>query len=338
MKLRPVLSDAAPIVGLIAFQSVIGFTVAWIDRANGAASPNATYAAAVQAAAASIYLSVRLIRRAKERAAVAAAARDPLVAPLPPASSSASCEWRALAEAQRATAARLLAERDAAARNDLDAFVMAVHAMKAPVAALGLLAERAESTGVPLRPLDVKLEAEEMDRLLEQALGRIRLVDFERDALVERFDLRDAAASAVRRARRLFIARGIAVALDEVGLEAETDRKWLTFILDQLTVNAAKYASRTVVVRFQALGQALVVRIEDDGPGIHKEDLDRLGSRSFVGASGRRPTARGCLRRATDSIWRPGRRKNWGSASLSRESGRRHGGRPYPAHAPGRFD
>jgi hypothetical protein len=152
---------------------------------------------------------------------------------------------------------------------------------------LGLLAERAESTGVPLRPLDVKLEAEEMDRLLEQALGRIRLVDFERDALVERFDLRDAAASAVRRARRLFIARGIAVALDEVGLEAETDRKWLTFILDQLTVNAAKYASRTVVVRFQALGQALVVRIEDDGPGIHKEDLDRLGSRSFVGASGR---------------------------------------------------
>lgn len=287
MNPRPIFSDAVPILCLIFFQSTIGFVVALIDIAQGLASTNALYAACLQSLAALAYLAVRLIRRSRERAALVLAERNPLEAVLPESFGSTSRAWRRFAEACRTDSARLLAEREAASRRDLDAFVTTVHAMKAPVAALGLLADRSERIGAPLRPLDVKLEAEEMDRLLELALGRVRLADFERDSMVERADLRDLASASVRRARRLFIARGVSVRLGEPGVEVETDRKWMSFVLDQLIVNAAKYARSVVDIRFGSSDGAASISIEDDGPGIHSPDRDRLGTRSFVGAVGR---------------------------------------------------
>jgi signal transduction histidine kinase len=193
-----------------------------------------------------------------------------------------------LVEAARSEAARLLAERDAASREDLDSFIMAVHAMKAPSAAVSLLADRAERTGEALRPIDLKLEAEELDRLLELALGRIRLGDFERDSMIERIDLRELISSSVRRARRIFIARGISVALSEKETFAETDRKWMLFILDQLVVNAAKYAKSSVHIVATCTADVATVSIDDDGPGIPAEEQGRLFARSFVGTTGRR--------------------------------------------------
>ncbi len=285
--LRALASDAAPLLGLVLFQSAVGLSVAWIDRHDGAGPVNAAYAVFVQTAAAGAYLAARSVLRAREWKALSRARGDPLNSGLPPARGESSRLWKALALDQRREASRLLSAREAAAAADIEAFTASVHAMKAPVATLGLLADRSDRTGESLEARDVRLEAEELDRLLELALGRIRLADFEGDSALETVELRDLAARSLKKTRRLFIARGISVDLGEETATAESDRKWLGFILDQIVVNAAKYASASVRIRILREEDSVSVRISDDGPGIPAEDRDRIFTPSFTGAAGR---------------------------------------------------
>jgi len=272
---------------LIVFQAVIGLGVAAIDIRNGNAGSSAFYASCVQVAAALIYLGIRATLRAREWKDIERGLGDSLNADLPRPRGETSREWYCFVSAQRKEAARLLAERDAAAAEDMEAFIAAIHAMKTPATAIALIAEKAEHSGEPPRPIDLKLEAEELDRLLELALGRIRLADFERDTSIEEIDLRTLAAMSIRRARRLFIVRGISMDFPDGGATAETDRKWMAFILDQLIVNAAKYASAAVRVTVRQIGSTAEIAVKDDGPGIPEEDRDRIFTKSFVGSIGR---------------------------------------------------
>ncbi len=285
--LRSLAVDAAPLAGLIAFQAVIGVIVNLIDAYNGLDSSNALYSVFVQITSALLYLAVRTFLRAREWRAFEKLREDPLNSELPAARGETARRWKALALAQRREAARLLSERGSAAAADMEAFVASIHAMKAPVATLGLLAEASERMGDPLRPRDIKLEAEELDRLLELSLGRIRLADFERDTRIEPVELLDLVTGSVRRCRRLFIARGISLDLAKHAVHADTDRKWIAFILDQIIVNAAKYATKAVGIDLCLEDSAAEIRIQDDGPGIPKEDRERVSTRSFVGIAGR---------------------------------------------------
>ena len=292
-RLRSWIADAAPLAGLILFQGIIGVTVARIDAQNGLGPINALYAVFVQCAAGVVYLAVRSALRALERGELEKAALDPLNSELPAARGESASVWKSFSLAQRREAVRILSEREASAASDMDAFVASIHAMKAPAAALGLMADRAERTGIPIDPSDLKLEAEELDRLLELALGRIRLADFERDTFIEPVELCELASRSIRRCRRFFIARGISVDLSDHTTLVETDRKWIGFILDQLVVNAAKYASSSVTVTVSRGGEAAELSVTDDGPGIRPEDHDRLSTRSFVGSTGRAADASG---------------------------------------------
>lgn len=291
MKRFKIFIDSIPFIILIVFQSLIALGVALIDNYFGLASSNALYAVFVQVLAAIIFIIYRTVRIKQEQVILARCLQDPLSLSLPSKKdglgSGSSNAWRTLCEAQRDVAKLLLAQKDANARSDIESFITTIHEMKAPLAAISLLADDAFAKGNALSPFDIKLEAEELDRLLELALGRIRLGDFERDATIERVDLRALASDSVKRVRRLFIVRGISVEIADGEFLVFTDRKWVAFILDQLIVNASKYAQSAVRILFSKEGNCARVTIIDDGKGIPKEDRDRIFAPSFTGASGR---------------------------------------------------
>ena len=82
----------------------------------------------------------------------------------------------------------------------------------------------------------------------------------------------------------LFIHQGLSV---EIGPLAETvvsDKKWLSFLLEQIISNGAKY-THTGGMRIYMEGERLV--LEDTGIGIRPEDLPRIFERGYTGYNGR---------------------------------------------------
>jgi signal transduction histidine kinase len=280
-----ILRGLAPAAAALSFQGGFAIAVMILDRSNRGLSSNVGYVIAVELVAASLFLGALAYAQSRRRKEVGAAIASPLDSATPPARAASDESWRELLVATKAEALKAVAAREARSRDDLDAFLASVHAMKTPATALSLMTERAEREGGSLSIADARLEIDELDRILDRALGRLRLGDFERGSRIRAFDAALLARSALRKHRRLFIARGVAAEVSG-GFEAESDPDWIAFILDQLVSNAAKHAASKVVLRLESAGRAARIDVVDDGPGFGPEDGLRAFGRSAAGGAG----------------------------------------------------
>jgi signal transduction histidine kinase len=82
----------------------------------------------------------------------------------------------------------------------------------------------------------------------------------------------------------------------EAGAEAvwaETDEKWIVFVLGQLVTNAIKYSkpkegAKTLTVTVRETEDECRVIVKDEGIGIAEQDMPRLFDAFFTGENGRR--------------------------------------------------
>jgi signal transduction histidine kinase len=284
-----------PLALALSFQGGFAVAVMVLDRANRSLPSNASYVVAVEAAFAFSFLAVWGVRAYRVRRRIARALVSPLDAELPGAGPGPEAAWKALTEAARAEAIAAIARRDAEARVELDAFLASVHALKTPATALSLMAQRSTADGSPLSADEARLEIDELGRILDRTLGRLRLGDFESGSRITRLDAAAAVREGVKRQRRLLIARKIRVEVGvEGGLAVETDASWLAFILDQLISNAAKYAASRINVDIAAEGRRVRIEIADDGPGLDEEDRLRAFGKSASGSAGAMSRSEAC--------------------------------------------
>jgi signal transduction histidine kinase len=284
---RSLAGYLAPAALALAFPGGFALAVMLLDRANRSLPSNALYVLCIESAFAAIVLFALGARSLAIRRRLARAMGSPLDAVLPAAGRGPEGAWKAFAEALRAEAARELARRDAEAKAELEAFLASVHALKTPATALSLMAQRSIEGGMPMPAEETRLEIDELVRVLDRALGRLRLDDFEYGSRIGRLEAGEALRESVKRHKRLLISRGISV---EIGgwVEAETDPAWLGFILDQLLSNAAKYASSRISGRVGIEGGRCSIRLSDDGPGLDAEDGLRAFGKSASGSAARR--------------------------------------------------
>lgn len=282
---RPRLAAALlPAAAALGFAGL--FPVAVAALAPDYVSRNVGYILLVElvfAAVCLLGLGIAQLRRAGEAEAASA---DPLGGSLPRRRSAADETWIGLLVAARRAAARESAERESEGERALDEFLSSVHAIKTPATALSLMAERAQREGRPLETSELRLEVDELGRAIDRSLARLRLLDFEKGSRMGRFDAAALAREAVRRHRRLFIARSVSARI-EGGFEADSDPDWIAFILDQLVSNAAKHASSSVLVELSVdrSGRSPigVVEVSDDGPGFGAEEALRAFGKSAAG-------------------------------------------------------
>ncbi|MCM3629272.1 sensor histidine kinase [Paenibacillus glycanilyticus] len=173
-----------------------------------------------------------------------------------------------------------------------------VHHMKTPVSVIDLLVqealqERDEEHGDTERLQSIREEAGRMTRGLDMMLHTARLDKIEFDLHPRSVPLHEAARSVINAHKQLCIRHAIFPRI-EGEAAAETDEKWLTFILNQLIGNAIKYSKR------KPGSKKLVIRIEqepdlssaklsviDEGIGIEAHDLPRVFDPFFTGENGR---------------------------------------------------
>lgn len=179
----------------------------------------------------------------------------------------------------------LVSEYDEKKQDMKDYYTMWTHQIKTPISALRLLIQ------------DDKKQFEELfkiEQYAEMALHYARLDSFSSDLAFQRQDVYEMIKSAVKKNYIFFTGKMLSFHLEEFSIQAITDGKWLTFVIEQILSNALKYTSEGGISiyglneeRKETNAEASYIVIEDTGIGIRKEDLPRIFERGFTGYNGR---------------------------------------------------
>jgi signal transduction histidine kinase len=183
----------------------------------------------------------------------------------------------------------LLAHREEAARRAVAKAGDLAHGLKTPLALLSREAELAEAAGQAPLASAISQQVERMRRQIDYHLAHARAAA-SGAAAGARCSIRESADGLARTMLRLHTDRGLSidVRVDPAHV-ARVQREDLDEMLGNLLDNACKWTHSQVVVSSTDAGDALVVTVDDDGPGLVKEMRDAVlvrGVRADEQASG----------------------------------------------------
>ena len=169
-----------------------------------------------------------------------------------------------------------------------------VHEIKTPIAAAHLVARNNPSP--EMDAVDAELDA--IEGYVEQALYYSRGTSLDRDFQIREVVLADVVRDALRHKARTLIGARVAPVLGELDAVVHADPKWLSFVLGQVLVNAAKYRREDGEqghVRIWAERRetgldswVTLLALADDGIGVPAADVGRVFDKGFTGENGRR--------------------------------------------------
>lgn len=181
-----------------------------------------------------------------------------------------------------------------------------IHEIKTPITGIRLLCDNNRSD----LTRGIMAEVEKIERYTEQSLYYARSENTQKDYAVREISLLDVIHGALADNKYLLMQEKVRLELPEKSICVYSDEKWLRFILDQLIVNAVKYARKTPeegtqgsqvdlpqgatgtepVIRFltEDRGEYVTLSIQDNGMGIDAADLPRVFEKGFTGQNGRK--------------------------------------------------
>ena len=182
---------------------------------------------------------------------------------------------------------RLSAAADAAHR-EADAteyYTLWSHQIKTPLAAMRLLLQ--ESPDIPGRSAFAQ-ELFKAEQYVDMVLGYLRIGSIHADLSPQEVPLEVLVRESVKKVSTLFIhQKSTTLQISSLPGTVLTDKKWFSFVLEQILTNAAKYTPRGTVRVYLAKDSPDTLVVEDTGLGIRAEDLPRIFERGFTGYNGR---------------------------------------------------
>lgn len=173
-----------------------------------------------------------------------------------------------------------------------------VHGMKTPVSVINLNVQQGKNIQTVEEAKDlfqsIDEENERMANGLSMILHTARLDNFEMDVSVVRLDLTELVREVVNEHKKTMIRQEIYPRLDGPSepVYVEADRKWLAFVLHQLTTNAIKYTpkgeGKKILYTVKDHNSSVQLEVRDEGIGVPVQDLPRVFDPFFTGENGRR--------------------------------------------------
>lgn len=160
-----------------------------------------------------------------------------------------------------------------------------VHEIKLPLTAMELMCENRKDD------LTRKLQAEisKVDNFVEMVLFYARAEKVYQDFLIQDVNLQSLTYDLIARNKAFLIQNQMMIEV-ECDDMVSCDKLWLSFILNQLLINAVKYKKSGVgKVKFWSECDDNFVKlvIEDDGIGIKESEIGRIFDKGFTGSNGR---------------------------------------------------
>ena len=200
---------------------------------------------------------------------------------LPKAESLEEEDYHELLGKMEAAFRKKKGEWDASRRDMDDYYATWVHQIKAPIAVMKVMLQQEDT------PENRELSAElfRVEQYAEMALCYVRLGEGASDLVIQEYDLDTIIRKAVRKYAGQFIRRRIRLVYEGTAVRVITDEKWLSFIIEQLLINAVKYTAEGSVTIAVEDGKKLSVT--DTGIGISPEDMPRIFEKGYTGYNGR---------------------------------------------------
>jgi signal transduction histidine kinase len=146
------------------------------------------------------------------------------------------------------------------------------HGLKTPLAVLLQEADRADAAGQADLAGAIREQVDRMRRQVDYQLAQARADATRRGGAGISTPVVDSAEALVRTMQRLHAERGLALEIDVAAdLRVRVDREDLDEMLGNLLDNACKWGRRRARVSAARDADAVVVAVDDDGPGIAAE-------------------------------------------------------------------
>ena len=162
----------------------------------------------------------------------------------------------------------------------VDYYSMWVHQIKTPIAAMNFLLDNEE-----VDQKNLQQELFKIERYVEMVLTYIRLDSTSSDYVITKINLDEVVKDSVKKYAIIFINKKIKLNYVSHETIVISDKKWLSFAIEQMLGNSVKYSSAGGEITIETCENKLV--IEDNGMGIKEEDLPRIFEKGFTGFNGR---------------------------------------------------
>lgn len=180
-----------------------------------------------------------------------------------------AASWQSHRVSQATAQARLDQQRDY--------LVLWSHELKTPLTTLSLLAQQADLVPAEkIAPVVITLQAQ-----VSMLLNLERADQIEHDLHLAPLDLTQLVKDCLREQRTWFTSRHLQLQVTLAAAPVVSDAKWLTVVVEQLLINAAKYARPAGRVTVRVRPHQLT--IFNQGPPIDARNLPRIFEPGFTG-------------------------------------------------------
>lgn len=170
-----------------------------------------------------------------------------------------------------------------------------VHQMKTPVSVINLILQDEVNEENKKVFESIAEENEKLQHGLDMMLYNARLNEFNGDFNVEKLNIIAIIRKVINDNKKSLIRNHIFPSISkEENVIIETDKKWISFVINQVMVNAIKYSkvkegeNKHIIFDIVEETSKITLSIKDEGIGIPKEDLTRVFNAFFTGKNGRK--------------------------------------------------
>lgn len=161
-----------------------------------------------------------------------------------------------------------------------------VHEAKLPITTMELICENNKDEVTR----KIQGELSKVDNLVESVLFYARAEEVYKDYLVKEIKFKDVIFEIISRNKSFFIQNRMMINVQCEDVAVVSDKKWLSFILNQILINSVKYKKNTVGkidIYVEESKDYTKLHIKDDGIGIKESEINRIFDKGFTGTNGR---------------------------------------------------